>query len=282
MMVIRTLITVGLGGFDLGRQWRPHRSIAALLLGSLLGAAAMNGPGALAAPRETSALPPPHLTTPPPSLPLPADLPAVLTRGDVQSYQGILAAQQSEDWALADRLIGALVDQRLLGYVLAERYLNTRFKATYAELATWLRGYGDHIDAPRVYALALKPKPPHAPAPPAPTSPQVLGGSFSGEDDAGWHAAAVAQAHTVAKEVGKSGAAKGKPVAKPSAGAAPAEDAVDATQAARHNPQAAWLAGLAAWRVGRHDLAIRNFEAVASSPAASSWNAAAGAFWTAG
>jgi len=284
MMVIRTLITVGFerSGLDrsgLDRQWRPHRSIAALLLSSLLGAAAVSGPGALAASRETSALPPPRLTAPSPSAPLPVDLPAVLTSGDVQLYQRILAAQHAEDWALADRLIGDLEDQRLLGYVLAERYLNTRFKATYGELATWLRAYGDHIDAPRVHGLALKLKPPHAPAPPAPTSPQVLAGSGGSEDDAGWHAAAAA--HMVAKPPATGGVAKGKASAKPPAGASPAEEAIDASQAARQNPHAAWLAGLAAWRIGRHDLAIRNFEAVASSPASTSWNAAAGAFWTA-
>jgi soluble lytic murein transglycosylase len=282
MMVIRTLITVGLEGLGLGRPWRPHRSIAALLLGSLLGAATMSGLGALAAPRETSALPPPRITAPPtapsPGAPLPVDLPSVLTPGDVQLYQRILAAQHAEDWALADRLIGDLQDQRLLGYVLAERYLNTRFKATYGELATWLRAYGDHIDAPRIHGLALKLKPPHAPAPPAPTSPQVLAGG-GGEDDAGWHTSVAA--HLVAKPAASAPVAKGKASAKPAAGEPPAAEAVDASQVARQNPHAAWLAGLAAWRIGRHDLAIRNFEAVASSPASTSWNAAAGAFWTA-
>ncbi|MBV8166043.1 MAG: transglycosylase SLT domain-containing protein, partial [Alphaproteobacteria bacterium] len=55
----------------------------------------------------------------------------------------------------------------------------------------------------------------------------------------------------------------------------------DASAAARHTPHAAWLAGLAAWRAGKPELAIKNFEAVATSPASSSWNAAAGAFWAA-
>jgi soluble lytic murein transglycosylase len=279
MMMNRPLITVG---FD--RQWHPQRSIVALLLGCLLGAAAVTGPGALAAPRETSALPPPHLTATPPGASLPIDLPAVLAPGDVQLYHRILAAQRADDWALADRLIANLEDQRLLGYLLAERYLNSRFKASYGELATWLRAYGDHIDAPHVYELALRLKPAHAPAPPAPTSPQVLAGSGSGEDDAGWHAAATAAAHAVVKPgvaKGKLAVKSGNQSGKPAADEPAAADAVDATQAARHDPHAAWLAGLAAWRVGHHDLAIRNFEAVASSPASTSWNAAAGAFWTA-
>src|SRR5260221_239367 len=50
---------------------------------------------------------------------------------------------------------------------------------------------------------------------------------------------------------------------------------------ARPPPHAAWVAGLAAWRAGKPGLAIKNFEAVATSPASSSWNASAGAFWAA-
>jgi len=272
MMVNRALITAGSD-----RRWRPHRSIAVLVLGGLLGVAAMNWPGALAAPRETSALPPPRLSAPP-GMPLASDLPAVLSPADTQLYRRILAAQNSDEWALADRLIGELKDQRLLGYVLAERYLHPRFKVGYAELAAWLHSYGDLIDAPRIHALALKHRPPHAPAPPAPVPPQMLSGGGS-DDDAGWRV--VASAAPVVKPVA---GAKGAKTAKPAAHApAPPSDdaAVDASQAARHDPHAAWLAGLAAWRAGRHELAIRNFEAVATSPASSSWNAAAGAFWTA-
>src|SRR5258708_1496061 len=113
MMVIRTLITVGLD-----RQWRPHRSIVAVLLSSLLGATTMSIPGALAAPRETSVLPPPSLAAPPQPQALPADLPPVLTHGDVALHHRILAAQNTGDWALADRLIGELHNPQLLGYLL--------------------------------------------------------------------------------------------------------------------------------------------------------------------
>lgn len=46
-------------------------------------------------------------------------------------------------------------------------------------------------------------------------------------------------------------------------------------------PQADWTAGLAAWRLGQIERAAHHFEAAASSPQASSWEAAAGAFWAA-
>ena len=274
MMVTRLAITVGII-----RRWCPHRSIAAVLFSGLLGTLVMIAPGALAAPRETSALPPPSLAAPQPRA-LPAELPAVLPPGDVVTYQRILAAQAASDWALADRLIGSLRDQRLLGVVLAERYLSPRFNATYGELVAWLRAYGDHPEAPQLHALALKRKPPHAPAPPAPFVAPVLTGALASEDDAGWHAPA-ASPERPAHPAPKHGAAGLKTEAKIDAAGEPEAQAIDASPAARHDPRTAWLAGLAAWHQGRHDLAIKNFEAVALSPAATTWNASAGAFWAA-
>lgn len=235
----------------------------------------MISPGALAAPRETAVLTAPRLTTSLPAVPLPGELPAVLSPGDVNAYHQILAAQAAGDWARADRLIGTWRDQRLLGTVLAERYLSPRFKPTYGELVAWLRAYADHPEAARLHALALKHKPAHAAAPPAPANVAMLTGTMAGEDDAGWHAPSHA---APAKPAGKS--ARTSTAAKPGA-PGPVSAAIDASQAARRDARAGWLAGLAAWHAGRHDLAIKNFEAVATSPAASTWNAAAGAFWAA-
>ncbi len=264
MMVIGTTITVGKS-----RRWRHHRIIAAIVTSTMLAGAALISPGALGAPRESAALPPPKLVPAAPARPLPADLPAVLPPGDAATYQRILAAQATGDWALADRLIGALRDQRLLGTMLAERYLGLRYRATYGELTAWLHSYADHPDAPRVHALAVKLRPAHAPAPPAPAVAPALTGSMAGEDDAGWHSP-------------KSAAPpKGAAKAVTATGVEAAAIAVDASAAARHDPHGAWLAGLAAWRSGRAELAIKNFEAVATSPASSTWNAAAGAFWAA-
>ena len=267
MMVIDPTITVG----NL-RQYRRHRSIASVLLSVLLATAAVIAPGALAAPQDTAVLPTPRYTAPLPA-PLPAELPAVLSAADVALYQRIRAAQTVADWAVSDRLVGSLQDRRLLGYVLAERYLGPKFKASYAELVAWLSGYGDYPDAPRIHALATKQRPAHAAAPPKPASAALLTGSLAGESDAGWSGAA-RHAPAAPKSVAKAPARK--------AGAAETSDTpLDASAAARHAPHAAWVAGLAAWRSGRYDVAIKNFEAVASSPAASTWNAAAGAFWAA-
>ena len=48
-----------------------------------------------------------------------------------------------------------------------------------------------------------------------------------------------------------------------------------------HIEAADWIAGLAAWRLGRLAEAGTYFEALARSPIASDWNAAAGAYWSA-
>lgn len=286
MMVIGTAITVG----NI-RRGRLHRFIAAAALSVVLGVVVVSFPGAHAAPRETAVLPPPTLT-PPANRLLPAELPAVLKGADVVLYQRIHAAHASADWALADRLIGELGDQRLLGHVLADRYLSPRYKAGYAELAAWLRAYADHVDAGRIHALALKHKPANTPALPAPVAMAPLTGSLPGEDDAGWHSTAPRQAPKVVATApakgGKKPAAQspgqspGQSPAQSQPASAPAAEPVhDASGAARHSPHAAWLAGLAAWRAGKHELAIKNFEAVATSPASSSFNASAGAFWAA-
>ena len=114
------------------------------------------------------------------------DLPAVLSAIDVDQYARIMAAQNGGDWTLADKLIGELRDQRLLGYVLADRYLSPRYKASYTDLVQWLRNFGDLVDAPRIHALATKLRPAHAAAPPVPVVAPPLTGTVAGEDDAGW------------------------------------------------------------------------------------------------
>src|SRR5437667_463749 len=90
MMVIRTLFTV-----EFVRQWRPHRSVVPVLLGSVLGAAAIMSSGANAAPRETAVLPPPiHALAVkprpphPPAPPPPAAPPTMTAGGNIEEDAG--------------------------------------------------------------------------------------------------------------------------------------------------------------------------------------------------
>jgi soluble lytic murein transglycosylase len=95
-----------------------------------------------------------------------AELPSVLSAADIALYKKIFEASRAEDWGLVDREIARLKDRRLVGHVLAYRYLyGNSHKATHPELADWLKAYADHPDAPSIYALALKRAPKKGAAP---------------------------------------------------------------------------------------------------------------------
>lgn len=101
-----------------------------------------------------------------------ADLPKPLEEVDTDRYRQIFALQEKGDLAAANRLIGQLSDTRLMGHVLAQRYLHpTAYRSKYKELAEWLAKYADHPQAPRIYGLALKRKPADAAAPKEPSVP---------------------------------------------------------------------------------------------------------------
>ena len=93
------------------------------------------------------------------------DLPPVLANEDLERYQAIFAAQAEDLWPEANRLIATLENKLLLGHVQAQRYLHPRYRSSYRELASWLATYGDHPDARRIHALALKRKPANLDAP---------------------------------------------------------------------------------------------------------------------
>lgn len=91
-----------------------------------------------------------------------------LSESDMALYAELFAAQRKGRFERADDLIGRIEDRSLLGHVLAERFLGPHYRASWAELAAWLRSYGDHPQAERIYALALKRRPDGAPPPPPP------------------------------------------------------------------------------------------------------------------
>ncbi len=87
-------------------------------------------------------------------------LPQVLSDRDVGLYREIFALQTAGDWRAADRRMARLSDRRLLGHLLAQRYLHpTAYRSKYKELRDWMAHYADHPDARRIYKLALKRRP---------------------------------------------------------------------------------------------------------------------------
>ena len=101
----------------------------------------------------------------------PQSPPKVLSESDAQLYRDIFALQKAGKWRKADKKIAQLSDQRLMGHVLAQRYLHpTAYRSKYKELSGWLKVYADHPQASRIYKLALKRRPKNYRMP---TRPQI-------------------------------------------------------------------------------------------------------------
>src|SRR5215469_597212 len=110
---------------------------------------------AIAADRyEVAALPP--SAAPPREA---AGLPDILGAADVARYRAITSFQDDGRFAAADAEIAGLQDRVLVGHVLAQRYLDHRYKPRYDELKDWLEHYADLPQAQVIHWLALKRKP---------------------------------------------------------------------------------------------------------------------------
>lgn len=247
----------------------------------------------------------------------PRGLPRPLSYSDAATYRRIFELQEEGHIAEADRLVERLRNPLLMGHVLAQRYLHpTAYRSRYSELRAWLEKYADHPDAGRIYRLALKRKPEHAPPPPKPVAGYLGGG--------GQESVSIAEA--LKEESG----------ARPSRGARPllrrlerlvargrlreaerllgrpewkklpvldhdrarlvvargmfvsgddghAYELADAVARRSGSELAAshWVAGLAAWRSGRRADAARHFARLARHPHASDDVRAGAAFWAA-
>lgn len=146
-----------------------NRPLKALAIGALalLSASCLLSSTSLASePRRPSSLAAPSFAT---DQLAPDELPEILSTADATRYERIFALQDAGRLTEADKLIAALRDKSLLGHVQAQRYLGRHHKSSYAELTAWLAAYGDHADARRIHALALKKKPAKAAAPKAPS-----------------------------------------------------------------------------------------------------------------
>ena len=87
-------------------------------------------------------------------------LPDVLSDRDAGLYREIFALQVKGKWRAADKHMRQLGDRRLIGHLLAQRYLHpTAYRSKYKELRDWMAHYADHPEAKRIYKLALKRRP---------------------------------------------------------------------------------------------------------------------------
>ena len=95
-------------------------------------------------------------------IPAPEPRPAVPEGGaliaeDDALYRRIFAAQERGDMKAADRLMRKAGDQRLMGYVLYQRYMHpSAYTSKFKELKGWLARYADHPNAGKIYDLAVR------------------------------------------------------------------------------------------------------------------------------
>ncbi len=175
----------------------------------------------------------------------------------------------------------ALDDKLLVGHILADRYLSPRTKASVAELQAWLDSYADQPDAPAIRVLLIRrlpkgaPPPPELAWPPA-DAPDQDGPRLPEAVDAPDPAVAARPAHARARAAqvlfthNKDVAALDRAVAAFRAG--PTDQRVGL---------AGYIAGLAAWRLGRIEQARGLFEAAARAPVTAASTRAAAAYWAA-
>lgn len=248
------------------------------------------------------------------------EMPRILSTADAATYNQIFTLLSQENMGGASRLMNELQDKRLLGHVLAQRYLHpTAYRSSFSELRQWLDQYADYPQAAQIYALALRKRPEGAAVP---RKPVVLPGrsgtphekikeyrSPAPRSKASMQQMAVIQLHL------KSLLKKSDPddafaylqradikhrldpvetdIALQAVADAYFRDGRDlealrlASGAASRNgrivPRAHWTAGLAAWRLGNIDQAVTHFSAMADahSPYASQASLTAASYWAA-
>jgi soluble lytic murein transglycosylase len=204
-------------------------------------------------------------------------LPNPLNPSDAIRIRRIFVWQEHGDIPAATRAAAEIEDPLLAGHILADRYLGRFHRATPDELASWLERYPDLPDAPAIHALLIRrlPKGAMVPAPPrldalpnAGAAEPASSKAGPPDDEANVRSRAAAAARTLF--TGNRDA-----------------DALKTAMAVLHKVRPAQpvgdvgiVAGLAAWRLGRIDLAQSCFEAAAEAAGPARARAAA-SFWAA-
>ena len=192
-------------------------------------------------------------------------LPQPLAPSEAARIRRIFTLQHAGLIPAAIAETGRLGDTSLLGHILADRLLTRPARATAAALSDWLGRYADLPDASSVYALLLRRLPPGAARPPAPPSSALGPASGSLSTDAAPTASVAA----------RDAFAHGHDVAALRLGRA----AFEASHG--RDGQAAYVAGLAAWRHGGFAEAAGLFEGASLAEGAGAGLRAGAAFWAA-
>lgn len=249
-----------------------------------------------------------------PAAPVPgagaAVLPRPLAATDAARLARIFRLQAEGESAAALREHAALRDRRLDGHILADRWLRPGAMAPGAgELRDWLALHADHPDAPRIHALLAAGAPRGGALPPAPAETALPEDGEAVPEEREPAARGFVRNPALDRTVRErafAGDTRGAlALIRRTRGMTPryaaalradvalalfrrGEDAAAfrlASEVARTGREktgrAAFAAGLAAWGLGRHAVALPYFEAAARAEAGSAAARASAAFWTA-
>jgi soluble lytic murein transglycosylase len=204
-------------------------------------------------------------------------LPRPLDPSDAARIRRIFAWQGSGGIADAIRAVGEIQDPLLSGHILADRYLGRFHRSTPDELTSWLRNYPDLPDAPAIHALLMRRLTKGTQAPAIP-QPEALPDAVPDEPGA--------QAAGPLENAG-TGRSRAAAATRALFAANRDPDALEAAMASVRKSrsrqpvgEAGIVAGLAAWRLGRTELAQTCFETAVAADAPAGVRAA-GAFWAA-
>lgn len=242
---------------------------------------------------------------------------AILGADDIDRYRAIFALQDEGRWKAANAEIDRVENPVLMGYVDFQRYMHpTDYRSKYGELARWMQRYADHPQARRIYALAKRRRPKSA-APPR--APERQRWRYAARERTAFEVhnpprsrrqrrrARAVEQHVRSllrreRPTQSLNYLRGKDVRRrltsveydrirswiarsyfmeqvDKKSLALALDVAEANRAAV--PQADWIAGLAAWRLGQIDKAAEHFSAMAKADHVPDWDRSAAAYWAA-
>ncbi len=243
----------------------------------------------------------------------------ILSQDDISLYQQIFTLQEGGNWPKADRLIRKLENDILMGHVLYQRYMHpTKYRSKFVELRDWMKRYADHPGAQRVYRLAMHRRPKNTRRPKSPTplyyetqekpgrkaAPRAR--STRAERDRRKYESRVRSKISYYLRIRRPDRAEKRLWAAENLalfddlafdtqlsriasryfylGNAEKAAALGGIASARSSdalPEAAWIAGLGAWKLGDFAQAAQHFEAVANSSETGGWLGSAGSYWAA-
>ena len=240
-------------------------------------------------------------------------LPQPLAPSDAARVRRIFALQSRGNMAEAAEETSQLTDPTLLGPILANRYLGRFHRATPDELIVWLERHADEPDAPAIYALLTRRAPKGMVIPPLPNADRVTEAATPAPapEDADPRDRTIARNplldRTVAARAASGNDRSALRLIAMTKGLSASytallrgevaqalftqnrdDDALEvASSAIHHTPDdeqvglPGYIAGLAAWRMERMNLALSSFERAWRAPVAPSAMRAAAAFWAA-